>query len=206
MPHPEFFDDVRKIMLRDPLAEFLGTAEEGIVEYGYTDAVKLAGHSCPTVAGAYLLSLKALAWLYQEMRPERGAIKVDFRNDIAEGVAGVTANVVTLITGATQNGGFKGIAGRFDRRNLLFFNAEIEGEIRFQRIDTGMSVEASYRPELVPPAPAMKSLMPRVLSGTASMEELHEFGTLWQDRVRRILIDHIDNAEMIILGNTRQSK
>lgn len=31
----------------DPLAEFLGAAEGGLIEYGYADAVKLAGHSCP---------------------------------------------------------------------------------------------------------------------------------------------------------------
>ena len=206
MHHPEFFDNVRKIVLHDPLAEFLGTAEEGVVEYGYADAVKLAGHSCPTVAGAYLMSLKALARLYEEKRPERGAIRVDIRNDVAEGVTGVIANVVTLITGATQSGGFKGIAGRFDRRNLLFFNATIEGEVRFQRVDTGMAVEAIYRPELVPPAPAMKSLMPKVLPGTAGIEEQREFGVLWQDRVRRILIDNIDNAEMITLKISRQSE
>jgi len=35
-------------VLRDPLAELLGAAEGGIVEYRYADAVKLAGHSCPT--------------------------------------------------------------------------------------------------------------------------------------------------------------
>ncbi len=202
MHYPEFFDHVRKIVLCDPLAEFLGAAEEGIVEYGYADVVKLAGHSCPTVAGAYLMCLKALARLYQEKRPERGAIRVDFRDDIADGVTGVIANVITLITGATQNGGFKGIAGRFDRRNLLFFNTSMEGEIRFQRVDNGMSVEASYRPEIVPPAPAMKSLISKGLSGTAGSEELHEFAKHWQDRVKRILIDNIDNADMITLVNS----
>jgi len=76
MHYPAFFNDVRKIVLHDPLAEFLGAAEGGVVEYGYIDAVKLAGHSCPTVAGAYLMCLKALARLYGEQRPERGAIRV----------------------------------------------------------------------------------------------------------------------------------
>jgi hypothetical protein len=56
MSHPAFFDDVATIVLRDPLAELLGAAEGGIVEYGYAEAVKLAGHSCPTVAGAWLMN------------------------------------------------------------------------------------------------------------------------------------------------------
>ena len=199
---PVFFDDVRKIVLRDPLADFLGAAEDGIVEYGYADAVKLAGHSCPTVAGAWLMTLKALARLYAGGRPERGAIRVEFREDIASGVTGVIANVVGLITGAAQSGGFKGIAGRFERRNLLFFNAPITGEIRFQRLDNGDAVEVDYHPELVPPAPAMRELMAKAVSGTASAAELREFGAHWQDRVRRILIDNIDHAGLVVLGGT----
>ena len=41
------------IAMHDPLAEFLGAAEGGRLDYSYADAVKLTGHSCPTVAGAY---------------------------------------------------------------------------------------------------------------------------------------------------------
>jgi len=202
MHYPVFFNEVRKIVLHDPLAEFLGAAEGGVVEYGYADAVKLAGHSCPTVAGAYLMTLRVLVRLYGGQRPERGALRVDFRDDLASGVTGVMANIVSLITGATQDGGFKGIAGRFERRNLLFFNAAIEGEVRFRRVDTGAAVEASYRPEIVPPAPAMQGLMPKAVSGTASTEELREFGALWQDRVRRILIEHVDNGELVLLRDS----
>ncbi len=201
---PAFFDDVRKITLRDPLADFLGAADDGLIEYGYVDAVKLAGHSCPTVAGAYLMTLKALARLYGEQRPERGAIRVDFRDDLGSGVTGVMANVIGLITGAAQDGGFKGIAGRFERRNLLFFNSPIEGEVRLERIDTGAAVELSYRPGVVPASPAMPVLMPKALSGSASREELREFGALWQDRVQRILTDHFDDGDMVILQDVRR--
>lgn len=82
MIRPAFFDDVRKIALRDPLAEFLGAAEGGVIEYGYLDAVKLAGHSCPTVAAAYLMTLNALTHLYGDELPERGAVRVLFRDDM----------------------------------------------------------------------------------------------------------------------------
>ena len=40
---PEFFDRAPRLQLRDPLAEFLGAAREGLIEYTYADSVKLAG-------------------------------------------------------------------------------------------------------------------------------------------------------------------
>ncbi|MHB1621460.1 MAG: hypothetical protein ACYCTY_16165 [Sulfuricella sp.] len=197
MNTPSFYNDVPKITLYDPLAEFLGAAEKGIVEYNYIDAVKLAGHSCPTVAGAWLMTRKALASLYSDEQPVRGAIQVSFRDGPADGVAGVIANVVGLLTGAAQSGGFKGIGGKFDRTNLLQFNAGISGEIRFTRLDTGTHVEMAYHPESVSPSPDMKELMQKAMMGVANAEERSRFGLLWQDRVKRILIDHADNAEMI---------
>jgi len=53
MNFPDFFAQVPCITLRDPLADLLGSATGGLMSYGYADAVKLAGHSCPTVACAY---------------------------------------------------------------------------------------------------------------------------------------------------------
>ena len=200
MHYPAFFNEVRRITLTDPLAAFLGAAEGGLIEYTYHDAVKLAGHSCPTVAGAYLATVKALERLYAGTIPERGAIKVSFREHITSGVTGVMANVATLITGATQDNGFKGIAGKFDRRNLLFFNAAIGGEMRFERADNKAAVIAAYHPEIVPHLPAMKALMPLVLAGAADDEEKKEFGRLWQDRVKRILIDHADDPGLVVLS------
>ena len=50
---PAFFDQVPRLVVRDPLADFLGAAEGGVLDYGYADAVRMAGHSCPTVASAY---------------------------------------------------------------------------------------------------------------------------------------------------------
>lgn len=196
---PAFFDQVPSIRLRDPLAEFLGAAAGGIIEYGYADAVRLAGHSCPTVAGAWLMTRRALAHLYGEALPERGAIKVEFRDDRLTGVTGVIANVVSLLTGATHDSGFKGIAGRFDRRNLLFFSVAITGTIRFTRLDTGASCEADYQAQRVPPAPAMAPLMQKVTTGSASEVERREFGRLWQERVRRILIEHAGDPELVVI-------
>lgn len=199
MHHPAFFDDAPTIVLRDPLAEFLGAADGGIIEYRYADAVKLAGHSCPTVAGAWLMNRHALAALYGGARPERGAIRVDFRDAATAGVAGVIAAVTTLVTGATYDTGFKGLAGRFDRRQRLFFGSDIGSELRFQRMDTGAAVEVSYRPDRVPAEPQLVGLMPKMLTGAAGAAEQAEFRRLWQDRVRRILIEHADDAELVVL-------
>lgn len=197
MNAPIFYNDAPKITLHDPLAEFLGAAENGMIEYGYLDAVKLAGHSCPTVAGAYLMTCKALAELYGHELPVRGAVKAEFRDGQADGVTGVIANVVGLLTGAAQSGGFKGIGGKFDRRNLLHFNAGIGGDIRFTRIDTGTCVETTYHPELVPPSPGAKELMQKTMAGIANAEEQREFGQLWQDRVKRILLSNLDLITII---------
>lgn len=111
------------IILRDRLAEFLGAADGGLIEYHYADVVRLAGHSCPTVAGAYLMTSRALKALYGDDMPERGDIRVDFRESQAAGVVGVTASVIGMLTGAAGIGGFKGLAGNFSRRDLLRFES-----------------------------------------------------------------------------------
>lgn len=197
MSYPEFFDQVRTITLRDPLADILGAASDGVMTYAYLDAVKLAGHSCPTVAGAYLMTLKALAKLYPDSLPERGSLRVEFGAAQADGVTGVIANVASLITGAAGEGGFKGLGGKFSRRSLLQFGIGGGIETRYTRMDTGAAVNVSYHPENVPPPPELPALMQKLLAGEASAEERVEFGTLWQMRVKRILIDHFDDAELV---------
>ena len=199
MRYPAFFDQVRPIVLYDPLAEFLGAAADGRIEYRYLDAVKLAGHSCPTVAGAYLMTLKALDALYPGTTPERGAVRVHVRGEMEAGVSGVIANVVGLITGATRQNGFKGIGGRFDRRNLLFFDAGIDTELQFERIDSGAAVSVAYRADLVPGSARLKSLIGKLGTEGLSAVEQREFGDEWQVRVRRILLDEADNPALVVV-------
>jgi hypothetical protein len=40
-------------------------------------------------------------------------------------------------------------------------------------------------------------LVQRVLTGQADDAQRREFGRLWQDRVRRILIEHADDPEVV---------
>ena len=199
MSYPDFFDEVPMISLHDPLAEFLGAAQRGILQYGYPDAVRLAGHSCPTVASAYWSTCKALAVLYPDTLPVRGAIRVEFRQDSASGVTGVIANVVSMLTGATQDTGFKGLAGQFDRRRLLFFGVDMPGELRFTRLDTGRAVYVAANLQHVPGSPRVSELMASCLEHNASPDETAEFQHLWQERVRRILLEHGDDPQVFVV-------
>jgi len=189
MTYPDFYDRVASMNLYDPLSDFLGAIDDGIVEIEYLDCVKLAGHSCPTVAGAYLMTLMGLQKLYPDTHPVRGTIKVEMRDTETEGVTGVVANVIAYIVGASGKGGFKGIQGNFSRDNLIAFGQPIDGEVCLTRLDTEESVTLSYDPSIVPPDPKMQPLMAKVLQGTASPEEQALFKQLWQERVARILTD-----------------
>ncbi len=94
---------------------------------------------------------------------------------------------VGLVTGATTDTGFKGLAGQHDRRNLLHFQGDIPGEIAFKRRDTGDRVAVSFSAQGVPGSPAAMPLLQKILSGGAGDAEKRDFAQLWQDRVRRIL-------------------
>lgn len=200
MTFPAFFQEIPAITLYDDLAEALGAAAGGRIEYRYEDMVRLAGHSCPTVAGAWLMARRGLAALYPEDLPRRGHIRVDLRAAQDAGTAGVVGGLLGLVTGAAGEGGFKGLGPRFVRRNLLHYGVEMPAEVCFTRIDTAASVLLSYHPESVPPASALQTLMPRVVSGQADADERGEFARLWQDRVRRILLEHADDTAVVQAG------
>lgn len=204
MAFPEFFARIPAITLRDPLAELLGAAEGGLIEYRFADAVKLAGHSCPTVAGAWLMTVRALRALYGDEIPVRGDLRVALGETSDSGVAGVIASIAGLLTGAAGDGGFKGLGGRYGRRNLLRFGVAGVGGLAFTRLDTNVAVDCILRLETVPADPRLGGLLGAILGGTADDAARRLFGELWQERVRRILIEHADDPEIVelrLLGN-----
>ena len=71
MAFPEYFAAVKPLIVYDPLAKLLGAPEDGVITYEFADVVKLAGHACPTVAGAWLLTVRGLQALYGEELPQR---------------------------------------------------------------------------------------------------------------------------------------
>lgn len=197
MKLPEFFNEIPPVVLRDPLAELLGAAEGGLLEYRFADAVKLAGHSCPTVAGAWLSTVRALRALYGDEIPVRGAIAVALPEAQDSGVAGVIASVTGLLTGAAGEGGFKGLAGQFGRRQLLRFGVAGSGGLAFRRLDTQRGVECTLRLDSVPADPQLGQLLPAILQGSADPAQKYLFGELWQARVKRILVDHADDPALV---------
>ncbi len=200
MAFPEFFAAAPTIRVCDPLADFLGAARDGVIDYSYEGAVALAGHSCPTVAGAFLATRRALRSLYGEALPRRGEIAVDLREGQGDGVAGVVGAVAGWVTGAAGEGGFRGIGGHFSRRGTLRFAARlVAGEIRFTRLDSGAAVELSVRVGRVPGDPRSGEMMARCLSSEASALDRQSFRELWQERVRSILLHHADDPEVFVV-------
>lgn len=200
MNYPEFFDKIESVKLVDPLAKVLGAFNDGTYEISFLEVVKAAGHSCPTVAGAYLVTLEGLRVLYPNSRAIRGEIRVEFKDDLEEGVAGVISNVVTQITGATDKSGFKGLGGKFARHSLMRFNANIKSSIRLTRVDTKESVDVYYDPSSIGGSAKMQPLMQKIMMGMASEDESREFGMLWQDRVKRIF-ENIPQVIKVVKAN-----
>ena len=198
MGFPAFFQQVPVVQVRDPLAELLGAAAGGIIEYCYADAVRLAGHSCPTVAGAFLMGRAALAALYPGAIPHRGGVAVHMPAPEDQGTTGVVAQVLTLLTGAASDNGFKGLGGRFARNGLLDFAlAETGAAVTFRRIDDRASVSVDLDFASIPPGPRQRPLLMAILHGSADEEQRGAFAAIWQDRVRRLLLDHADDADVV---------
>jgi len=191
MEYPNFYDRVEHIVLKDDLSKFLGASVEGIIDISYLDIVKMAGHSCATVAGAYLMALKGLQGLYGTELPGRGAVKVELRESLSDGNTGVIAQVLSNITGATADTGFVGIHASFNRRGLLFFGAGIESNVRFTRLDTHRSVEVSYMPGRVVNS---GEIMQSAIGPDATEESRKSFPHRWQEMVKTIF----ENSDTVI--------
>jgi len=192
MEYLNFFDDIEKIVVQDELLSFLGVNQTGVIEFSYVDIVKSAGHSCGTVAGAYLIALKGLKALYGDELPKRGDIKVELKKEPRDDNTGVVVCVLSTITGATTDYGFGGIpTGKFNRRDLLFYGADIDTDVKFTRLDTGESVGVDYRAKrVVNPMAILKS----AIKPDAKEEDIKSFPTRFQDMVKTIF----ENQDKVI--------
>lgn len=196
MNYPKFFDDIPKIKLKDNLADFLGTFNNGIYEITYLEVVKMAGHSCPTVIGTYLMILKGLEKLYENQIPLRGEIIVEFPTKQDEGITGVIANIVSNITGAFLCNGFKGLNGKFNRNDLMRFELkEIQSNMRLRRIDSNKVVDIKYDLSPIKIHDDLNFLMQKCLKNNASDKEKNEFMYLWQNQVQSI----VKNVDRVII-------
>ena len=192
MKYRVFFDEIETIVVEDELAKFLGVNEDGVIEFSYADIVKTAGHSCGTVAGAYLIAQEGLKALYKDVLPKRGEIKVELKKAPRDDNAGVVAAVISTITGATEAYGFGGIpGGKFNRRDLLFFEADIDTAVRLTRLDTGESVGINYMPKKV--VDPMSILM-SAISLKATEEDKESFPDRFQEMVQTLF----ENRDKVI--------
>lgn len=192
---PDFFDLVETIKLKDPLAYILGAMEEEeVFVFTYADAVKLAGHSCPAVSGAYKITAKALSALYGDEIPVRGEIRVAVMGKPTDVAYGPMSQVISLITGAAPITGFAGLGRKFGRRNLLVFDEENfkYNVFIFQRMDNKKTVEVTYNSDLVPEDPELGEYASLTISGQATEDEKKAFQRAWQAKVRRVLLEDKD--------------
>lgn len=199
MTYPDYYHEIEHIVLKDHLSQFLGSTGEGIIDFSYLDIVKTAGHGCVLVSGTYLMALKGLKKLYGNEMPVRGEIKVELRGTLDEGNSGAAAQVLSNITGATANTGFQGIQGKYNRRGLLYYGANISSNVRFTRLDTQESMEVFYTPErVVQSGPIMQS----AIGPNATEESRKTFPKRWQEMVKTIfqnadkVIDTVQDAKM----------
>lgn len=190
-----FYDEVEAIKLREPLAEFLGAIDEGDeFVFTYQDAVKLAGHSCPAVSGAYKITQKALKVLYKDRLPVRGEISVKVLGSVDNGANGPISQVIGLITGAAPQTGFAGLGERFGRKDKLIFDEKNEepNAFVFTRDDTKKAVKVTYHPENLTQSENMHALFTKCIVGTATKEQVEDFKRMWQARVKAVLFEEAE--------------
>lgn len=189
MKLPSYFDEVPRLTMQDPLARVLGCAEDGILDYGFADAVRLTGHACVAVASAYWLTWLALEQLYPDGLSQRGGIKVEFRDDARSGGTGVVATVVQMLTGAAGGSGFKGLGGRFSRAGLIRSKPDLVLALRFTRLDTQAAVDVGVDTTSLPGQAELDVLVALLASGKAAPQDEKDLGELWQARVRSLLLE-----------------
>jgi formylmethanofuran dehydrogenase subunit E len=182
-----FFENLPTIKLKEPLIDFFGTPMSEVVEFNFQDVIKVAGHACPTVLGAYLQTYYSLRTLYGDDLPIRGEIEISFRESEDSGTTGVVGNVIGLITGSAGIGGFKGLGGKFSRNNKTQYSADQKHKLIFKRTDNNKSVAVDYNPESIAFSKNISPYLEKSLLNTATPEEKKEMNHLWNERLQNII-------------------
>lgn len=198
----DYITKVPPIMLKDPFIELLGQTDMPI-SFTYEEAVKLAGHSCGAVTGAWTITRKALEVLYPHEIPIRGQIKVTAPGAEDEWLVGVFGEVISYITGAAPKTGFPGgdFGKAFNRRNLMSYPEEFTKVPPnkmfwlFERLDTGAKVAVYYNAGMVqPPAtPERNAMSMKMAKGEATPEEAQDWITYWNAKAIFVL----ENADTL---------
>ncbi len=188
----DYITSIEPILMKDPLLELLGQAN-GPIPYFYEEAVKLAGHSCGAVSGAWNITRLALKSLYAEEIPVRGQIKVLAPGAEGEGTVGVLGEVITFITGSAPKTGFQGggFGKNYIRRDLMIYaekntnTAPSEMVWVFERLDNNKRVGIKYNTSKILPQVTAEwnKLSSKIVNGVATHEETDAWVKYWNDRV-----------------------
>lgn len=168
----------QQILVREPFAEFLKADQE---EYSFPisllDVVRFAGHACPSMVGAFVISQRAIRELFPETGVLiRGQVAVEIGSAVDRGATGPISNVFSMIFGAWEKSGFGGIQGNFVRRGLLSYEVSdlSPGTYRFKHLGTGKTVEIFYDSSQVD------------LKGDLSDLSFQE---VWRMKIRRVMLE-----------------
>jgi len=196
----DFMKEIEPIKFLEPFAETLGALnkESVAIEYTFIDVVKMAGHACPTTAGAYICCQKALKKLYREEIAIRGEISITVYGEQDEGVYGVMGQVFSFLTGAAPASGFRGLGPKFRRKDLLKFTPEkVDHEpmcFEFRRTDNNKAVLVKFYPHKIPfpndKAMKLGELLEKVIWDAAKENEKMEFQNLWMEKVKNVILDN----------------
>lgn len=208
--------EVDPIRFKEPLAETLGAFKknDAVLQYTYIDVVKMAGHACPTTAGAFLCCREALKKLYPDEIPIRGDISIGIHGEPDEGVYGVIGQVFTLLTGAAPASGFRGLGHKFRRKDLLKFYLEKDDSntlsFDFKRLDNNRTVYVTYHPDKIPfereKAQRLVELLEKVVWEAAKKDEKIEFQNLWMEKVRGMLVAEKEMKRWIKIWEEREKR
>jgi len=181
-------------MMNEPYFAIFGQSA-GPIPYYYEEAVKLAGHSCGAVAGAWIITKKALEVLYPNGEiPVRGQIFVEAPGAEDEWFVGVFGDVIAFITGAAPKTGFNGsdfaVNDLYVRQNKMVYSEEPTNQLPpmrewiFTRLDTGTKVGIKFNLVIITPlpTPGRIEMGKKMALGQATIEETVDYIKYWNDR------------------------
>ncbi|MFP5519773.1 MAG: hypothetical protein ACLGGX_07710 [Bdellovibrionia bacterium] len=115
-----------RIKIYEPFAEFLLGADEEInFELSLLDTVRLSGHACPSIVGAFFLCQEAIRDLFpHDQICRRGEVKIYHSRRMGEGPTGPISNVFGYIMGGWGETGFPGLGEKFSRKGLQEFGCK----------------------------------------------------------------------------------
>ena len=203
----EYITQVPPIMMMEPYFEIFGQSQVA-VPYTYENAVKLAGHSCGAVSGAWTIARKALEVLYPNGEiPVRGQIAVEAPGAEDEWFVGVFGEVITYVTGAAPKTGFIGAEfgeanDLFVRQNKMVYLDAPSGkqppqlEWIFTRLDNGAKVGVNFNLSVITPiaTPERQEMGKKMATGTATPEEAADYYEYWNARAK-FVFENADTLE-----------